>query len=170
MPAGRPSEFKPEYVEQAKKLCKLGATDIQLADFFEVSETTVNNWKNSHPEFLESLKLGKDEADQRVVSSLYRRALGFEHDAVKIFCSKDGVVTEVPYREIVPPDTTACIFWLKNRQKADWRDKVEAEVTGKDGGPLQTHVTVTFVKTGDENEREQTYGTHTGGTTYRHTD
>jgi hypothetical protein len=133
---GRPTSFKPEYIDQAAKLAKLGATDIEVADFFGVSEQTVNNWKNSQPGFLESLKAGKDEADHRVERSLYRRALGFEHDAVKIFCSKDGQVTTVPFREVVAPDTTACIFWLKNRRAGEWRDRIQQEHSGANGGPL----------------------------------
>jgi hypothetical protein len=128
---GRPTSYKPEYAKQAEKLTRLGATDIQLADFFEVSEQTINAWKITQPPFLESLKLGKDEADGNVERSLYRRALGFERDAVKIFCSKDGEVTQVPFRETVPPDTTACIFWLKNRKQAEWRDKQDYEHTGE---------------------------------------
>lgn len=127
----RPSKFKPEFVEQAAKLAKLGATDIEIADFFGVSEQTLNTWKNTQLGFLESLKSGKEEADQRVERSLYRRALGFERDAVKIFCAKDGRVTTVPYREVVPPDTVACIFWLKNRRPEDWREKVEHEHKGR---------------------------------------
>ena len=63
MPAGRPSQYKAEYCEQAYKLCLLGATDVQLADFFGVSEQTLNTWKQKHPKFLESLRAGKDEAD-----------------------------------------------------------------------------------------------------------
>jgi hypothetical protein len=125
----RPTSFKPEYCEQAKKLAKLGAIDIEIADFLGVSEQTLNAWKHAHPEFLESLKAGKEQADNRVERSLYKRATGFEHDAVKIFC-KDGEVTQVPYREIVPPDVTACIFWLKNRKPAEWRDKTDLSVTG----------------------------------------
>ena len=75
-----------------------------------------------------ALKSGKQEADERVILSLYKRATGFEHDSVKIFCSKDGDVTQVPFREYVPPDTTAAIFWLKNRRKDEWRDKSEVDV------------------------------------------
>ena len=57
------------------------------------------------------------EEERRCVErSLYHRANGYSYDAVKIFCSKDGKVTKVPYREHVPPDVTACIFWLKNRK------------------------------------------------------
>ena len=54
---GRPSKFKPEYVDQARKLAQLGATDREVAEFFNVSEQTPNTWKHVHPEFLESLKL-----------------------------------------------------------------------------------------------------------------
>jgi len=67
-------------------------------------------------------KAGKAEADVRVERSLYRRAVGYSYDAVKIFCDKNGKVTPVPYREHVPPDFTAHIFWLKNRDPAHWRD------------------------------------------------
>lgn len=137
--AGRPSSYKPEYVEQATKLCALGATDVDLADFFGVSITTIGNWKTSHEEFLAALKGGKEPADERVERSLYQRANGYTHDAVKIFPPK-GEGTQaliVPYREHVPPDTTACIFWLKNRKPAEWRDRMINEHTGKDGGPIE---------------------------------
>jgi hypothetical protein len=129
MPAGRPTEYRPEYVEQAEKLCLLGATDMQLADFFEVSERTLNTWKHVHPEFLQSLKVAKSEADTAVERSLYRKALGYEFESVKVFCT-NGEVTQVPYREIVPPSDTAIIFWLKNRKSQEWRDKSEVEIPG----------------------------------------
>ena len=77
---GRPSKFRQEYVEQAFKLCLLGATDAELGRFFDVDERTINNWKESHPEFLQSLKDGKEQADARVAQSLYRKALGWEHE------------------------------------------------------------------------------------------
>lgn len=145
--AGRPSEYKPEYVTQVLEMAERGATDVEIADSFEVSVRTLYRWKAEHEDFRQSLKIAKDVADERVERSLYQRALGFEHDSVKIFVNKEGSVTQVPYREIVAPDTTACIFWLKNRKREEWRDKVEAEVTGKDGGPIQTSVAVTFVRT-----------------------
>ena len=65
-----------------------------------------------------ALAAGKAEADGRVERSLYMRAVGYSYDAEKIFCDKNGNVTKVPYREHVPPDVTACIFWLKNRDPA----------------------------------------------------
>ena len=128
---GRPSSFRPEFAEQALKLCQLGATDRELADFFQVTERTINTWKTEHAEFLQSLKLGKEAADERVTTSLYRRALGYSHDAVKIFADpKTGAEQIVEFVEHYPPDTTACIFWLKNRQPKDWRDKVDHEHAG----------------------------------------
>lgn len=136
------SKFKAEYIEQGRKLAQLGATDVEIADFFEVSRSTLSLWKLEHAEFADALKVGKDAADDRVEASLYHRALGYSHDAVKIV-TVDKAIEEVPYVEHYPPDTTACIFWLKNRRKDQWRDKNETELTGKDGGPLAAVINVT---------------------------
>ena len=126
---GRPSKFRQEYAEQAFKFCLLGATDADLGRFFDVDERTINNWKESHPEFLQSLKAGKEQADARVAQSLYRKALGWEHEAVKIVAdAKTGTEHVVPYAERYPPDTTAAIFWLKNRRPDLWRDKQQLGV------------------------------------------
>lgn len=94
---------------------------------------TIHHWKLAHPEFLHALKAGKEEADASVAKSLYQRALGYSHAAVKIITVADGNnqgshVEQVPYTEYYPPDTTACIFWLKNRQREQWRDKLDHEV------------------------------------------
>jgi hypothetical protein len=136
MPAGRPSKYKPEYAQQAAKLCALGATDAQLADFFGVAISTVSLWKVQHAEFSEALKLVKDEVDQKVEQSLFRRAMGYEHDEVDIRVV-NGEVVQTPIRKFYPPDTTACIFWLKNRKPAEWRETKAVELTGKDGGPVK---------------------------------
>ena len=135
---GRPSKFTAAMCAQAEKLCRLGFTDAELADFFRVSEQTVNTWKRRHREFLESLKRGKAIAGGEVATSLYRRALGYSHPAVKIFADvKTGLVEQVQYTEHYSPDTVACIFCLQNRQKGKWRDKVEQEVSGRpDSGPI----------------------------------
>lgn len=128
---GRPTNFDPRYVDEAKKLALLGATDAEMAAFWGVTEQTVNNWKLKHPEFFESLKAGKAGADTHVAESLYHRALGYKHEAVKIL-QYEGQPVIVPYTERYPPDTTAAIFWLKNRRKSDWRDKTEQEITPSD--------------------------------------
>lgn len=129
------SSFKPEYAEQAEKLCKLGATDVELGDFFGVSEQTVNAWKSKHPTFRAALKRGKDVADAEVASKLFHRATGYEHDEVHV-SNYQGDITITPLRKHYAPDTTACIFWLKNRRPDLWRDR--QELTGKDGGPIET--------------------------------
>lgn len=128
MATGRPSKYKPEFAAQAEKLCRLGATDAQLADFFEVSISTINLWKVEHATFSESVKLPKAEADEKVEQSLYKRAMGYEHDEVDIRVI-EGKVVETPIRKFYPPDTAAMIFWLKNRKKAEWRDRIEQSVT-----------------------------------------
>lgn len=135
--AGRPTSFRSDFVEQARKLAELGATDREAAGFFEVSESTLNLWKLAHPEFSESLKVGKGAADARVEQSLYRRALGYSHDATKIAINATGEVTTVPFTEIYPPDTTAAIFWLKNRRPDQWRDVKAQEHSGPNGGPIE---------------------------------
>jgi transcriptional regulator with XRE-family HTH domain len=116
---GRPSLYKLEYAEQAKKLCRLGATDKELADFFGVTEQTVNNWKTSYSEFFESLKSGKQLADAEVADKLFQRATGYSHPAVKFFMFQGTVIRE-DYTEHYAPDTTAAIFWLKNRRRDLW--------------------------------------------------
>ena len=133
MAGGRPTKFKAEFLEQARKLAQLGATDREIAGFFEVDESTLNRWKADQPEFCESLKVGKGSADDRVEQSLYRRALGYSHDAVKIAVNAQGEITQVPFVEHYPPDTTAAIFWLKNRRKEQWRDRHETVVTDPEG-------------------------------------
>lgn len=99
----RPSKYKPEYNEQARKLALLGLTDAEIASHFDVSEQTLNTWKKDKEGFLESLNDGKCVADGIVADSLYEQAKG--------------------------GNVTACIFWLKNRRKQSWRDKVEHKDT-----------------------------------------
>lgn len=128
---GRPSKYKPEYDAQAAKLCALGATDADIADFFGVTVRTIDNWKSEHEGFFQSLKTAKEIADARVERSLYQRAVGYQTDAVKIFMPANAAEpVYAPYRENVQPDTTAAIFWLKNRKKEEWSDKTVQENTG----------------------------------------
>ncbi len=125
----RPSKFKPEFVEQAQKLCRLGATDIEVADFFEVDVRTLYRWKGENEVFCQALKAGKEISDERVERSLFSRATGYEHDEVDIRVL-GGEIVQTPIRKFYPPDTTAAIFWLKNRKPGDWRDKQEIEHGG----------------------------------------
>lgn len=136
MAGGRPSSFDPELCDSVAELCRAGATDLEVAEHLGIDRATLYRWKTKHPEFRDALKTAKEEADQRVEASLFHRATGYSHPAVKILSTRDGVV-EVPFTEHYPPDTTAAIFWLKNRQPERWRDVNRTELTGKDGGALR---------------------------------
>lgn len=124
---GRPTDYRQEYAVQAEKLCMLGATDAEMADFFQVTDRSINRWKLAHPEFCQALKRGKMLADAEVANRLYGRAMGYSCPETK-FATFEGMITD--QREITkhyPPDTTAAIFWLKNRQPGKWRDKIDHE-------------------------------------------
>ena len=126
-PNGRPTDYRPEYDEQAYKLSLLGMTDKMMADFFEVAESTIYLWKQKHESFSEALKKGKAIGDDEVAQTLYKRAFGYEYTEIKeVDSQKDGTRHEEVTKHI-PGDTTAMIFWLKNRQPKLWRDKPEGE-------------------------------------------
>jgi hypothetical protein len=129
---GRPTEYREEYNEQVYKLCLLGATDEQIADFFGVSVQTIHNWCAAHPTFLESRKDGKERADANVAEALYHRALGYSHPEEKIM-SYEGEVIRADTTKHYPPDTAAAFIWLKNR--AGWKDKQETDHRFPDGIP-----------------------------------
>jgi len=129
---GRPTAYKPQYAKQAEKLCLLGATDQEIADFFEVDVRTIHRWKHDHDEFCHSLIVGKDVADDRVERALYQRAIGYEQDEVKIFMP-GGAESPVyaPFRAKVAADVGAAKMWLTNRRGDKWRDKTEQDVNVK---------------------------------------
>lgn len=120
---GRPSKYQPEYAEQARKLCLLGATDVELGDFFEVCVATINNWKNEHPGFLESIRAGKVKADAEVADSLYKRATGEEVQLEKVVKRDDGSYEAIRYKSYIPGDPSAAYKWLLNRRSQNWSDK-----------------------------------------------
>lgn len=117
---GQPTKYCKEYNEQVYKLCLLNATDKQIADYFNVTETTINNWKIKHPKFFESIKDGKVRADTEVAKSLHARAVGYSHPDVHI-SNYQGEITITDITKHYPPDTAAAFIWLKNRQ--GWTDK-----------------------------------------------
>jgi hypothetical protein len=140
--AGRPTKFRPAMLEQVKKLAKIGATEKEISDFLKISEVTLLNWKSDNPKFLRALKGGKKNVDDRVVASLVRRALGSNYVATRIITTvtlTNGTKTEKVTEHIAhtPADTTACIFWLKNRRRNEWRDVRQNELSTAPGQPLE---------------------------------
>lgn len=140
---GTPSLYKPIYAEQAYKLCLLGATDKRLADFFGVTDRTINNWKKEFPEFFQSLRAGKELANMEVAKSMYDGAI----DRTLILNKKMKLKTEgydkngkkytkeemVEYQEelFLPGEFKNQSFWLKNRDPENWKEKAEVENTHK---------------------------------------
>ena len=128
---GRPSKYDPVMCERARAMAEAGAVDAEIAEALEIGLTTLYRWKAEFREFREALKRGKDVADDIVEAALFRRATGYSHDAVKIM-QYEGSPIEVPYVEHHPPDTTAAIFWLKNRRSKEWRDKCDVDLGVRD--------------------------------------
>ncbi|MDH4993036.1 helix-turn-helix domain-containing protein [Aquamicrobium lusatiense] len=127
---GRPTAYRPEYAEQAAKLCALGATDYELADFFKVDTRTIYRWKNVHEDFCQALIAGKENADTRVERALYNRAVGYTFESEKVF-QFQGQIVRADTTEHVPPDPSAAKLWLTNRKPEDWRDKQEHSHSGQ---------------------------------------
>lgn len=118
---GAKSLYKPEYVEQAKKLAKFGLIDVEIASFFGVTARTLYRWQLEHEDFCEALELGKELPNERVKQSLYKSACGYEYVSEKIF-SYQGTITRAKTVEHIPPNPTSIIFFLKNRLPDEFRD------------------------------------------------
>ena len=126
---GRPPKYTPALAGKAAKLCEFGATDKDLAEFFDVDVRTIYRWQGTHEEFCQALKRGKAPADDRVERSLYHKAVGYTFDSEKVF-QYQGEIVRAQTVEHVPPDTTAAIFWLKNRRGDEWADKQQHQHEG----------------------------------------
>lgn len=146
MEAGRPTKYQTSYNQQAYKLCLLGAIDKDLADWFDVNTDTINEWKKVYPKFKASIQKGKKIADIKVAESLFRTATGFDTEEVTFEKSGDKQTVSVStageikaddeYKKkvvtkFIPGNVTAQKFWLINRDKENWREKQEIEVTNK---------------------------------------
>lgn len=128
-PRGQVLLYRPQFAEYARHMCRLGATDGDLARAFGVSIKTIESWQARWLEFNEATRIGKGEYDDQVERRLAMRAMGYSYESEKIFCH-NGEIIRVPITEHVPPDTGAAIFWLKNRKRGVWKDKFDHEHHG----------------------------------------
>lgn len=151
---GRPTAYKGIYAQQAHAFCMLGADDKKLAELFEVAESTINLWKQKHPEFSESLKEAKAGADCEVAAALFKRAIGYSHPDVHV-SNYQGDVTLTPITKHYPPDPVSAIFWLKNRQPQLWRDKIDIEQETKLLFPDASELSVLFMQKMDASRERQ---------------
>ena len=113
-PGGRPSKYDPAYCDQVILCLSQGHSVTAFAGEIGVARATVFNWANENPEFLDALKVG-----QALATKFWERIL------VQVAAKGEG-------------NATATIFGLKNRASEDWADKIHTELTGKDGGPIET--------------------------------
>jgi hypothetical protein len=135
MPGGRPTKYSTDLCKTVEKLCALGAVDMEIADFLEIDIVTFYRWKNEHEEFCNAIKVAKENADARVERSLFERATGYSREEIDIRVA-DGCVIQTPIRKHYPPDTTAMIFWLKNRKRKEWPDRHDVAHQNPDGTAL----------------------------------
>ena len=121
----------PEGLLKIEGWARDGLTDEQIASNIGIGYSTLQTWKSKYQDIQDTLKRGKDIIDRQVENALLKRALGYEYEEVKEKF-EDGVITErtVTKKEVVP-DTTAQIFWLKNRKPDKWRDKPAYEDTSE---------------------------------------
>ncbi|GAB3225910.1 terminase [Spirosoma arcticum] len=133
---GRPPKYKEEYADTAHKLCLLGHTDKDLAEFFEVDERTIYNWKVEHEEFFQAVKNGKTVADAEIAAAYFKRAKGYEYtettfekvdSKLTLEMTPDELIVQDAYKKKIvvkqlPPEPGAALNWLKNRQPQLWRE------------------------------------------------
>lgn len=143
--SGRISEYEKaggdnKAPDLVRSLVLLGATEEEIATAFGVSRRTITTWEQQYPLFRQAILDGRMTADAQVGERLFQRAMGYEHPEDKIFYdSKTGEPVVVPTVKHYPPDTTAAIFWLKNRRPKEWRDKqvIDQTTTHEAGDSLK---------------------------------
>lgn len=144
-------KYHPECDEIAKRLGKLGFRDCEISAIFGIAESTLKRWKKNHPSFNKALKEGKLFADLEVMESVHQRATGYSYEEVTkeapLFEESDGEqdgalkVTKI-VKKHVPADATLARFWLQNRQRALFRETKNIELSGVDGGEIESKSTV----------------------------
>lgn len=129
---GRPTKFKDEYTLVARALCRRGATDLELAEEFGVSTSTIWRWCVQNEDFWNACHEGKSAFDKRIERSLAQRATGYSYHTEKVF-QFQGEIIRAKVVEHVPPDVGAAKMWLTNRDPANWREATQRIEHGQPG-------------------------------------
>lgn len=120
---GRPTKFNENLTSKIIEWTQNGKTVEQIAELLDINPGTLRNWWRANPEFFIAIREARQVADELVEASLFRKAVGYRYTEEAL--SKDG---PVPVQRLAHPDTTACVFWLKNRKPEEWRDRSELGV------------------------------------------
>jgi galactitol-specific phosphotransferase system IIB component len=144
------TKIKPRLLEIAA-WCRDGLTDTQISELLGISYETFRVHKKNHHVFSDILMRTKAVVDIEIENSLYQRAKGsvVKETVQEIKTDEKGKVIFTRTKEIkkeIPPDTTAQIFWLKNRRPAQWRDKQTLEQVGIEDGPIENKIQIEFIK------------------------
>ena len=140
---GRPTKWKPEFMEQGKELLLSGFTILKLAKFWKVSRETLYQWMKENPKFSDTIIKAQDDYNSgKVEKSMLRAAEGFmytettkelaripikfDQDGNPIAWKEEMQVTKET-RKTVPPNPTMNIFWLTNRAKNRWKHQNRME-------------------------------------------
>ncbi len=125
--SGRPTKYEVKFNMVATRLALLGFKDPEMAEYFGVSVSTIQEWLTAHPRFYDAVHRGRESADGLVAESLFMRAIGYSHTEDKIF-HHEGEITIVPTVKHYPPETGAAMNWLTNRQRERWSNKQEVDL------------------------------------------
>lgn len=125
-----------------------GLTDEQIAKNLGIAYSTFREYKNKYSALSAALKKGKEVIDYEVENALLKRVLGYEYEEVTY---EHGEETKRVLKHVVP-DTTAQIFWLKNRKPQQWRDKKDIEHSGEVNNPYSGLTTEQLLKLASDEE------------------
>ena len=128
--AGRPTDYRPKFIQVAATLASGGCTDEEIAEELGIYIRTLYLWKSKHPEFRQAIEAGREaniaNQNSRVKGAMFARAVGYTYDTVKVF-NHQGTPLVVPVKEHVPPDISAAKYWLENRTE-DWKSAPTTQV------------------------------------------
>jgi len=119
---GPKPKYDPVFAGHARRLCMMGATMQELADYFDVARCTIATWSAQYPDFGQAVAEGRLAADSVIAERLYDKAKGYEAEAERLV-QIDGEWRPVSYTRRLAPDTQACIFWLSKAKdrRPIWR-------------------------------------------------
>ncbi len=133
---GRPTKKNPSVVAKIYELARKGKTALQISKIIGINPSTIGHWMRMDIDFSIALRESRQEADELVEAATFKRALGYEQTYTTQKLTNTGKVVTVEETVHIPPNPTSQLFWLKNRKPHDWKDRIDHEVGGKDGEPI----------------------------------
>lgn len=112
-----------------------GLTDVQIADKIHIAVGTLYRWKREYEPIASAIKKGKEVIDYEAEQALIKNAMGFYYDETNTYVDDSGRQKVIKVRKYSKPDTTALIFWLKNRKPEEWRDRRNIEMDARVEAP-----------------------------------